>query len=590
MTLNNQRLMGRYFRGLLLLFWSVDAAVIAQPLQSPPALQEPLQQILQRQLKQGTPTLLALEGPVDVKTYRVGPGDQFIITIGSTPPQVLTVEVNATGSLAIPEVGAIQAAGNLLVEVQDTTYRLLKQRYRHVPVDVSLSRPRTFYVHITGAVSVSGRFIAYATSRVSDILEQAFASNITDSSVSKRSHQEVPSTMQARLHPSYRPSLRNVRLRRASGAEQHLDLMRYYLLGDLDQNPYLHDGDVIEVPAFHINQDALFVYGEVAYPGIYDYRPGDTLLDILLLAAGGEPALQHIQNVRLTRRFVTSADSLQAELQEFSLGALLIHPETAPLLKPGDHVQIPARYQPYVLVKGAIQYPGSYPIVQGRTTLKELISMAGGLTTEASHRFAYIQRQIFLPSQTSMAATNADNVQSMRPFPWLLSQAANLDVFGRAYLTQSLQHQWLVVDLQAALESRGPNVQLFDGDRVFFPQDPYSVLVVGHIPRPGFVPYVPGQPARYYLQAAGGTGPRTRRIYVFNAETGAVQEGLSTSVASGDLIFVDQEPSPSRPELAHLAITYQISRRQHPILTIQTILAGISTIAGIITAYAAITR
>jgi polysaccharide export outer membrane protein len=534
---------------------------------------EPVSVELLRRFEQPlAPSALTLEGPIDPYHYRVGPGDQFTVTIGGTPPQTLTVEVSATGSLVLPEVGTLSTNGRLLAEVQETAQRLLKAYYRHVPVEVTLSRPRMFYVHVTGAVPSPGRFLASATTRVSDILQQALAA--------LRPNEANTTALGARaaLTSFYQPSLRNVRLHHRNGETKHLDLVRYYVLGDLSQNPYLTDGDVLEIPTFHTNRDVVFVFGEVPYAGLYDYRAGDTLLDVLLLAAGKE-GLTRFDRVRLTRP-AASSDST-AVVQEFTIASLLAEPSTAPQLKPGDHLQLLVPRQPYVLISGAVRYPGSYPIIHGQTTLAELIEMAGGLTPQATPRFAYIERQPpYLQLSTTDTITTA----------WLPSQTGNLDVFAKIYFFKNLQQRWLLVDLQSAQKGRGPNTRLFDGDRVYFPEDRNSVLVIGHVPRPGYVPYVPGQPARYYVLEAGGAGPRTRRIYVFNLATGNVDEGLQTPVASGDVIFVDSQPAPDTPEMARLVLEEQTSRRLSRVQTTQVILSTFATIAGIITAYAAITR
>ncbi len=553
----------------------------AQNLGMPARQAEPVSVELLRRLEPpGSPSALALEGPIDPHRYRVGPGDQFMVAIGSTPPQTFTVEVSATGSLVIPEAGALNASERMLAEVQEAAQSLLKAYYRNVPVEVTLSRPRTFYVHVTGAIPVPGRFLASATARVSDILQQAFTSPRLPEEEEKGENAAAIGSARTALHAFYQPSLRNVRLHHRNGETEHLDLVRYYAIGDLSQNPYLTDGDVVEVPAFHTNRDVVFVFGEVPYPGLYDYRAGDTLLDVLLLAAGQE-GLTRFDRVRLSRP-VAGSDSVQVMVQEFAIADLLADPARAPQLRPGDHVQFLVHRQPYVLVTGAVRYPGSYPIVHGQTTLAELIAMAGGLAPKATQRFAYIERGPAYPPMVSAGDTNAVS--------WLPSQASNLDVFAKISLAQNLQRRWLLVDLENAWAGRGPNTRLFDGDRVYFPEDRNSVLVVGHVPRPGYVPYVPGQPARYYVSEAGGPGPRPRGIYVFNTATGRVRKGLQTPVASGDVIFVDAQPAPDTPEMARLVLEEQASRRQSRMQTAQVILSTFATIAGIITAYAAITR
>src|SRR5690606_29639283 len=76
----------------------------------------------------------------------------------------------------------------------------------------------------------------------------------------------------------------DVRVRSASGDSVRVDLARFFRTGDLSQNPVLQAGDAIVVPAV---DETVTLAGRVAYPGTYDYRPDDTLAELLRIANGG---------------------------------------------------------------------------------------------------------------------------------------------------------------------------------------------------------------------------------------------------------------------------------------------------------------
>lgn len=529
----------------------------------------PLQRLLQQQLERPAESL-ALEGPVDAATYRVGPGDVLTVMIGGAFGQTLQAEVSAEGKLTLAELGTLTVAGKTLAAVRDTVRRFLQPHFARVPIDVVLSRPRSFYVHITGAVPNPGRVRTTAIARVSDILEQAFAplSDATPSQAPEAAT-ETPVVPSAAFLKAYRaeasgnfvPALRNVLLHR-NGTTLRLDLLRYYTTGSLTQNPYLEDGDVVEVPAFHVQRDAVTIQGPIPYPGAYDVRPDDTVLDLLAVAAGPD-GLRRLKEVRLVRRSTPP--------QLIALDTLLAHPERAPSLQAGDRVIVTSLETATAAAYGFVRYPGTYPIEHGKTTVRQLIELAGGLLPEANPRVAYIERtQSFYFKGTA--------------------QASDLDFFGRFYLHQSLQANRVVVNVADILEGKAPDLPLYEGDRVVIPRDEQTVFVTGHVASPGYVLYHPGQPARYYIMQAGGPGPQARAIYVFDAGTGQVRRGPDAPVYSGDTVFVDRQPVADTPEVAQLVLNDQISRRQHRILTVQTILTGISTIVGIVTAYAALTR
>ncbi len=529
----------------------------------------PLQRLLQQQLERPAESL-ALEGPVDAATYRVGPGDVLTVMIGGAFGQTLQAEVSAEGKLTLAELGTLTVAGKTLAAVRDTVRRFLQPHFARVPIDVVLSRPRSFYVHITGAVPNPGRVRTTAIARVSDILEQAFAplSDATPSQAPEAATKTpvVPSAAflkayRAEASGNFVPALRNVLLHR-NGTTLRLDLLRYYTTGSLTQNPYLEDGDVVEVPAFHAQRDAVTIQGPIPYPGAYDVRPDDTVLDLLAVAAGPD-GLRRLKEVRLVRRSTPP--------QLIALDTLLAHPERAPSLQAGDRVIVTSMETATAAAYGFVRYPGTYPIEHGKTTVRQLIELAGGLLPEANPRVAYIERtQSFYFKGTA--------------------QASDLDFFGRFYLHQSLQANRVVVNVADILEGKAPDLPLYEGDRVVIPRDEQTVFVTGHVASPGYVPYHPGQPAWYYIMQAGGPGPQARAIYIFDAGTGQVRRGPDAPVYSGDTIFVDRQPVADTPEVAQLVLNDQISRRQHRILTVQTILTGISTIVGIVTAYAALTR
>jgi polysaccharide export outer membrane protein len=62
------------------------------------------------------------------------------------------------------------------------------------------------------------------------------------------------------------------------GKTIHLDLQKFYLDGDTSQNLPLQPGDSIYIPR-QIN--VVYLYGEVAGQGPYDFRPGDRLWDAI---------------------------------------------------------------------------------------------------------------------------------------------------------------------------------------------------------------------------------------------------------------------------------------------------------------------
>ena len=514
--------------------------------------------------------LIALEGAIDAEAYIVGPGDIFSITTGGEFPIVVAVAVSADGHLVLPEAGRIPAGGRSLAEVQTEAFAALQQRYRNVQVEVSLTMPRQFYVHITGAVPEPGRFLTQPMARVDDAIQQAFAAELrvrTDPS-GETSPRLVGSATGQRpgINIDFRPALRNVVVTHRDGSRQTIDLLRYYTTGDTKDNPYLLDGDVVMVPSYHVRRDAVRVSGEVAYAGVFDVRPDDTVLDLLTLAAGPS-GLAALGEVRLSR----TLDDGATEIQTLDAQAIITGRAESLPIQAGDHLNVLPQEIALAAIQGRVQYPGTYTIENGKTTLRELVDLAGGLRPDANLRAAFLERRKSLDFRES-------------------GRASDLDFFSRVYASSFINKvaQRVIVDIEAALQPGGEDIVLYDEDRVVFPRDEGTVFVMGNVPRPGYVEYLMGQTARYYVDKAGGKGPEAKSVYIFEDGTGQLRVGEGLVVRSGDTVYVDREDIAESPEIAQLLLNDRNLRRQTRISTTQVIISGLTALTSVITAFVAV--
>ena len=523
---------------------------------------------LQQQFLQSAmdPEITALEGPLDAEEYVLGPGDLFTVSVGGLAPVRETVYVSASGNLALPEAGVVPAAGRTLAAVQQEALDALGQRYRNVPVSLSLVRTRTFYVHISGAVPEPGRYLMLPISRVDNAVSYAYrARSLYCPNAGAEDSICLPTSGTAErpaLQEGFKPSLRNVRVTHRDGTSRTVDLMRYYTTGDTESNPYLRDGDHITVPAYHVERDAVRVSGEVPYPGEYDVRDGDNVLDLLRIAAG-HTGIRNLGEVRIAR------GDLGGGVISVAVEDLLSGEVQPPPIGKGDHINVLPREIAQAAIYGRVAYPGTYRIEDGKTTLRELVDLAGGLKDDASLEAAFMER---------------NNSLNFREF----GQASNLDFFSREYALSFPAHtaNRVIVDIEGILAGDAEDIVLYDGDRLTFPRDEATVVVTGSVRQPGIVEFREGQTAAYYIDMAGGLGPGARSIYVFEDGTGDFRVGGASVVRSGDTIFVDRKDNAERPEIAQLLLTKQQQRIQ---LT-QVIVTGVTAITSIITAYAAIRR
>ena len=422
--------------------------------------QDPMAQLRQR-LQQSTATssTLAMEGAVDPDEYRVGPGDVFMISIGGPQPTAMAVPVSADGRLVLPDGEVIPADGRVLREVRDEAFAALQRRYRNIAVGASLAQPRQFFVHVSGAVPVPGRYLAIPMARVSDLIQMAYADTLN-----------VPVS-----NLNYRPSLRNIQVARRSGDTVAVDLALYLSTGDTGANPYVRDGDVIRVPAYKPSERAIFVNGAVPFPGAYDYRPGDRLVDLLQVA--GLSGYDDVGSIRLARQ----ATNGRVSTTTHSAAELRSGISNVPL-QPLDNISVDPvrRISGTVEVEGFVQFPGEYAIEPGSTTLQDLLAMSGGVRDDALVHGAYLVRDV-LPSPTVDAGRQNRyerqmlDMNRLRPDTVAVMQylrQSDLDFISRTQFAQGLRIQNRVsVDLEEVLAGNATPVYLQDGDRLVVPHD-----------------------------------------------------------------------------------------------------------------------
>jgi protein involved in polysaccharide export with SLBB domain len=526
--------------------------------------------VLRRRLATAaTTTPLPLEGAVDPDEYIVGPGDLFGFTAGGFVFSGIPVAVTADGFLNLPNWGGVKVAGLSLSTARARVLEALSD----VEVEVMLLQPRQFYVHVAGAVPVPGRYLAMPVARVSDILGIAFSDTL---------HTPVANF-------DYQPSLRNIRLRRQDGSTRSLDLVRYLSTGETRFNPYLSDGDVIYVPAYNPAFASVYVDGAVVFPGKYDYREQDTVVDLLVLATG-DPLLQDLGPVRLSRQ----RDDGTFEEYNLDIGAMQAGTVAPFPLQARDHVSVVQERLPggTASVEGYVFNPGTYPIEQGRTTLHELLERAGGLRPEAFLESAYLQRQtlpapapaILQQHRFTLGLTRPELVWSDTLEVLQRLRMADLDYLSRAYFTQELQLQNRVsVNLRAAIQPGAGPIYLQDGDRLIIPRDEQTVFVFGQVVRPGYVAYTPGQSAQFYIDAAGGAGPLAADPYVLKAGNGEYLAAARTNISSGVMIFLDRrQDMADSPELQRLVTEAERLRADARIRTTQVVLQTASTLASLV--------
>ncbi len=328
--------------------------------------------------------------------------------------------------------------------------------------------------------------------------------------------------------------------------------------------------------------------GAVQRPGAYERTQGITLGDLLFQAGGLLPQAAGWAEVARART-AHGTSIIIADLNRLGAGTgSNPAPRSADdiLLRDGDRVLVPevGQYQrapQTVRIAGEVQFPGAYAL-QGRgETLGHLLGRAGGLTPDAFLRGAVFIRRIGnmvtdyqeqiarqvqakaearadLQYQLELAKGGAGLNPALRaalplpasgPAATMVAAATDGDaavVAPARKLAELISSGRVPIDLSAVSAQPGgsADLPLEEGDLLWVPRRPTTVLVTGAAVSPGAVVFAPGQPIDYYVQRTGGydDDANIARVVVLRANGTVLQGDLVKEVEVGDIVII-----PSRP-------------------------------------------
>lgn len=452
-----------------------------------------------------------LDAPVNRTSYVLGAGDVVAVAIFGDFNHLYTLPVGPEGTVVIPSVGIARVGGVNLEQAEQRVRQVVARYYRNVDVHLSLSQVRSFKVFVVGDVTRPGVRVATAATRVSEVMAGT-----------------------ARVVEGVRR--RNVTLRRAGGETVPVDLVRFNQLGDVSANPTLREGDALVVPTI---DERVEIFGQVQFPGGYEFRRGETLAELLFIAngAGGFPS-NAADTVRVSRFEGNTARRIIAFSREEAMGDR----GRAFPLQPFDAIYVPTignfRVQRTATIVGQVARPGTYPIRQDTTTVRELVAMAGGFAPDASLVDATLRR-------TALSGPARDELSNVPPELLTDEDRRIIQVRNTADPTR------VVVNFQQ-LFAEGGNAfdqTLRSGDILTVPVRRVDVAVLGAVREPGLVPHRPGAEPLSYITAAGGLARRAdrRNVVVLRASTGARASVWETGrIDPGDAVIVPfrRETSP----------------------------------------------
>ena len=245
--------------------------------------------------------------------YMLGPGDVIQIRVLNEENLDKTVTVTPDGFITYPLLGDLRVDGLTTMQVDAQITSLLARDYLVNPeVILEVVKQRSKKVYIMGAVKQPGYHELPSDQRLLGTLLSAGgpASFETEARVLRLPKQEfVGDESIETLSPIV------------------IDLKKLFEEGDQMQNIVLQDGDVVMVAAKkgaasdiggttpEPGSQQFYVVGSVVKPGIYPYKPDDTILDAIL-RAGGFTEFASRNNTKLVRETDGKTRTIQVKMKD----------------------------------------------------------------------------------------------------------------------------------------------------------------------------------------------------------------------------------------------------------------------------------
>lgn len=538
-----------------------------------------------------------LDEIIDPTTYILGAYDVISIQGSGLNEFVYrTVAINASGDIILPVVGKISLQGRTISDASEYLNSYFANYFKETEVSLSLDAPRPVNIHIGGDIPNPGRFTIPAGTRF-DALVNGFRVNdkilttLTDFNTASGTNirtsrpsvsgidfeklnarnqdlDEKSNSLFNTLSQTY--DFRLVKVTHKNGEVDYIDLSAYFNSGDIAFNPYIKDGDQITMIERSASRTTISISGAVNEPFTGSFRSDDSIERLLAIAGGYLPEADSTEIIRIRANGITS------EKERLSLSDIKE-------VKAGDQFIVPFNKSEQALgtvdLIGEISIQGSYPIIDGKTTLADALLMAEGFTDEALPNGAYLIRSSL--EDLRMKQSSQSNLTML-----MKSSDQYVEGFDYLELEESLSPNQMPLNLSDPEVAK--SVVLRNGDRVYIPKDNQTISMLGQVNKPGFYVFDSGKNVADYLVQAGGTtvAADRDRVFVIKAGSKTWYRPTDTNLQSGDIIFVDRVPF----EDVSTGRNYSLQLQQLKNNRTQLWIAGVGTIASIVTAYAAVRR
>jgi len=310
----------------------------------------------------------------------------------------------------------------------------------------------------------------------------------------------------------------------------------------------LQKNDILFIPSVQDlrEETTVAIHGEVADPGTYLYADKMTVED-LILQAGGLLEAAATTRVEVFRRVKDPKSTVFSGTigQNFSFdlkdGLLVGEGSGSFHLEPFDEVYIrksPAYHrQQTVTVAGEVLFSGNYALSKKNERLSDLITKAGGISSDAYAKGARLLRKM-----------SEEELRRKEDVLRMAQMTSGGDSISVKKLDLSDTYS-VGINLEKALQNPGSDYDMVlrEGDMLYVPEYVSTVKISGAVMYPNTVLYKAGEGWKYYVNQAGGFGndARKRRAYVvhMNGTVSRLKSGGAKEIEPGcEIIVPSKDP------------------------------------------------
>ena len=323
--------------------------------------------------------------------------------------------------------------------------------------------------------------------------------------------------------------------RKPNNTMENLSINLEQLMDGTIPDVALRKNDILLVPSIFDMQEVqtITIFGEVAFPGTYEYS-GNMSVEDFIVNAGGLTEAASTAKVDVARRVknsrATSASDTISYIYSFSISeGLIVEGNPNFTLQPFDEVYVrksPGYHkQENVTIEGEVLFGGTYALEKKNQRLSELVANAGGLTPQANIKGARLERTMTDEEKLRLESTIEAAIQ-------MADNKKDSVSIRRNMMSQTTYP--VGIELDKALEKPGSDadITLRSGDRLIIPQYSNTVKVSGEVMYANTVAYKSGKGLKYYINQAGGYNDNAKKsnVYIVYMNGTVAKPGIGRSL------------------------------------------------------------